>query len=76
MLDDYTLNVSFLGGFLVVAAFFVSPYFSLGNDPGVRPLIVIYAIPKQSYTFPALRHPNYRVLSPDSLVFLSCAIYL
>jgi hypothetical protein len=37
MLDDYTLKVSFLGGFLVVVAFFASRYFSLGNDPGVRP---------------------------------------
>jgi hypothetical protein len=36
MLDDYTLKVSFLGGFLVAVAFFVSRYFSLTNDPEVR----------------------------------------
>ncbi|KAN0118582.1 Cytochrome P450, partial [Russula decolorans] len=50
MLDDYTLKVSFLGGFLVVVAFFASRYFSLGNDPG------LYAIPTIGFSHPILSY--------------------
>jgi hypothetical protein len=39
MLDDYTLKVSFLGGFLVLLPFFiqVSWYFGLCGNRVVRP---------------------------------------
>jgi len=38
MLDDLTLKGLFFAGFLVVVFFFLSGYFNLRGDPGVRRL--------------------------------------
>jgi hypothetical protein len=76
MLDDFTLKVSPLAGFLVVVSLFVSGYFGLRGDPMVRPFLLIYATYTQWYTFAARRHPDCRVLSPDSFVSLGCPVFL
>jgi len=50
MLYDYTLKVSFLGGFLVLVSFFVSRYFGLSSDP------VLDAIPTIGFSDPILSY--------------------
>ena len=62
MPDDYTLKVSFLGGFLVIVAFFAIRYFSLNNDPGVRPFPRYVRHTQTMIRFPALWDPDCRVL--------------
>ena len=45
MLDDYTLNVSFLGAFLVLVPFlFVGWHFCLSIDPAVRALPFLFML--------------------------------
>jgi len=43
MLDDFTLKVSPLAGFLVVVSLFLSGYFGLRGDPMVRPFLLTHA---------------------------------
>ena len=48
MLDDHTLKALFLAGFLVVVSHFLSGYFNLRGDPGVRRFLFVFnAVPKQ-----------------------------
>ena len=45
MLDGYTLNVSLLGGFIVLVPFlFVGWYFGLSIDPAVRALPFLFML--------------------------------
>ncbi|KAF8494612.1 cytochrome P450 [Russula emetica] len=64
MLDDYTLRVSFLGGFLVLISFFVSRYFGLSGDP------VLDAIPTVGFSDPILSHLSALQFHIDSVSML------
>lgn len=44
MLDNFTLKVSPLAGFIVAVSLFVSGYFALRGNQMVRPFLLIYTI--------------------------------